>query len=86
VLTGTKHAHCFQNSIMERAMRFEPTTLTLASARILFIYLILNEIYVANKHAREWTRAELSDFTRQLLASSDSHQTTEQILLSLNNC
>jgi len=59
----------FLKEKLERAMRFEPTTLTLASDLILSIYLILKEFNVVDEFAKVWTRAEHSGFTRQLFAS-----------------
>jgi len=49
-------------------MRFEPTTLTLASALMSSIYMILNVIYVIDKLINARTSVEHHRFTRQVRA------------------
>jgi len=44
--------YMFLKEKLERAMRFEPTTLTLASDLILSIYLILKEFNVVDEFAK----------------------------------
>jgi len=47
---------------MERAMRFEPTTLTLASDQMLSICLILNDFHVGYKCAKALAKEERRAF------------------------